>query len=192
MGFDPITMGALTLGSGAVSAAGAIEQGNAEAASANYNATLAGFNSQQSLRNAALATEQGNAQAAMKGRQTRADFGAEKARAGGAGLDVNTGSPVDVQTSTAELGHLDASTLRSNAAKEAYGFQVQSTNFQNEGELDRFSAKQAKTAGEFKAVSSLVNSGSTAMSQYHQYKMTTGLDAGGSSGDSNFDMSDRP
>ena len=173
MGFDPITMGVVALGSAGISAVGALEEGQAASNAANYNAAVAGFNAQQATRNAAMASETGSAKAAMQGRETRAAFGSERAREAGGGLSPNSGSATDVQQSTAELGHLDALTIRTNAAKEAYGYQVQSTNFQNEGELDRYSAKQAKTASQIKAASTLLGGASNAATQYQIWKANT-------------------
>ena len=171
MGFDPITMGAMAAGSAIVGAVSNIEAGQAASNASNYNAALAGYNSQQAMRNAAMVSESGAAKAGMVGRETRANLGSAKARAAGGGLQSNSGSPVDVQQSVAELGHLDALTVRTNAAKEAYGYQVQSTNFQNQGEMDKFEGKQAKTASYYKAASSLLGAGSDAASNYQKFKM---------------------
>lgn len=175
MGFDPVTMGVMALGSAAIGAAGAIEQGQAEANAANYNARIAGFNAEQSIRNAQMESEAGSAKAAMQGRETRSAFGSERAHAAGSGLTVNSGSAADVAQSTAELGHLDALTIRNNAAKAAYGYQVQSTNFQNEGELDKMEAKQAKTASYYKAGSTLLGGATDAATTYKQFKMAGAL-----------------
>ena len=178
MGFDPITMGAMAAGSAIIGAVGNIEQGQAEANAANYNATIAGFNADQANRNAAMVSEAGSAKAAMQSRETRANFGTERARAAGGGLSPNSDSASDVQTSTAELGQLDAMTIRTNAAKEAYGYQTQSTNFRNEAELDKMSAKQAKTASYYKAAGSLLGGASDAASKYQQFKMAGALNKG--------------
>lgn len=178
MGFDPISMG-ISAVAGAVGAFGAIQEGEAAAKAANYNATLAGFNSEQAIRNAAMENEVGSVKAGMKSMATRADFGSERAHAAGSGVGVNSGSSASVQASTAELGHLDAINIRSNAAKAAYGYEVQSTNFKNEAALDRFSGQAAKSASYVKAASSLLTGASNAAGQYQQYKANKGL--GGSS-----------
>jgi len=175
MGFDPITMGAMKVVQGVFGAVGALEEGQAQANAANYNATLAGFNAEQATRNAYMTDLAGSAKAAMQSRETRAQVGSERAGAAGGGVSVNTGSAADVRESTVDLGHLDALTIRTNAAKEAYGYQVESTNFQNEAALDRFSAKQAKTASYINAASTLIGSGSDAAGKYHEYKQNTGL-----------------
>lgn len=186
MGFDPVTMGAAAVVGTGIKMYGDIEAGQAEANAANYNATLAGYNAEQATRSAEMSSESGSARAAMQERETRAAFGSERARAGGGGLDPNSGSAADVQASTAELGHLDALTIRTNAAKEAYGYQTQSTNFTNEATLDRAQASQAKTASYIKAAGTLVGGASDASAKYTQYKQNTGLNIGSSyTGDGN-------
>jgi len=174
MGFDPISMGMKVVG-GAINAFGAIQQGDSAAKAANYNANVAGFNSQQAIRNAGMESEAGSARAAMKSRETRADVGSEIAGAAGRGVSSNTGSAADVQASSTELGHLDAINIRSSAAKAAYGYQVQANDFSNEAALERYSGIVAKKESYVKAASSLMNSASDASSQYHQYKMNKGL-----------------
>lgn len=188
MGFDPITMTAMAVASTGIKMYGDIQQGQAEANAANYNATLAGYNAEQARRNAEMESESGSAKAAMQGRETRAQFGSERARAAGGGLDPNSGSAVDVQTSTAELGHLDALTIRTNAAKAAYGYQIQGTNYENEAELDRAQAKQAKTASYIKAAGTLVGGASDAASKYQTYKMNTSLNSGSSHPNTDYGM----
>ena len=175
MGFDPVSMAVTAVAKGVTGAFGAIQEGDSAAKAANYNATLAGFNAQQAQRNAYMVDMAGSAKAAMQGRETRAEVGSEKAGAAGRGVGVNSGSAVDVRESTSELGHLDALNIRTNAAKEAYGYQVQSTNFTNEEALDRYSGKAAKSASYVKAASSLLNAGSEGASQFNAYKANKGL-----------------
>lgn len=182
MGFDPITMGAMAVAGAGLKAYGAIQEGQAASDASNYNAAAAGFNAEQSRRNAELTSEAGAAKAAMVGRDTRAAFGSERARAAGSGLNPNTGSAADVQASTAELGHLDAMTIRSNATREAYGHQIEGLNYDNKATMDRWEGKQAKSASYIKAASSLLGSASDATMKYQEYKMAGGF--GSSSGSS--------
>lgn len=61
-------------------------------------------------------------------------MGAIKAAEAAGNVDVNSGSAVDVQSSAAALGELNAITIRGNAAKEAYGYETQSTSFENQAQ----------------------------------------------------------
>lgn len=183
MGFDPITMGVMMGANAGLKVYGALQEGQAASDAANYNAAAAGFNAEQSRRNAEMTSEAGAAKAAMVGRDTRAAFGSERARAAGSGLNPNTGSAADVQASTAELGHLDAMTIRSNATREAYGHQVEGLNYDNKATMERWEGKQAKSASYIKAASSLLGSASDATMKYQEYKMAGGFGSGGVSGE---------
>jgi hypothetical protein len=61
--------------------------------------------------------------------QTKQILGTQRAGYAGQGVDVGTGSAVDVAADTTALGELDAMTIRNNAKREAYGYQVQAAGF---------------------------------------------------------------
>jgi hypothetical protein len=58
-------------------------------------------------------------------KQLKGVIGTQRAQFAAQGIDVGTGSAVDVQKDTAYQGELDALTIRTNAAREAWGFTVQ-------------------------------------------------------------------
>jgi hypothetical protein len=115
---------------------------------AKYNAQVATQNQQIATQNATLAGQSGEQQAAQSEAKTRAEVGAIKASEAAGNIDVNSGSAVDVQSSAAELGELSAITIRGNAA---YGYQTQSTSFENQAQLDTQQAANDTTAGEIAA-----------------------------------------
>lgn len=117
-----------SLGAAGIGALGSIEQSKASAASAGYNAQVAQQNAQIATQNASFAGSQGQQEVAASGAQTKARIAATLANQGASGVDVNTGSDVNVRESEAKLGMLDALTIRSNAAKSAYGYQTQSVS----------------------------------------------------------------
>lgn len=53
--------------------------------------------------------------------------GAQKAALAAQGGDVTSGSAVDILGDTARAGEMDAQTIRSNAARTAWGYQVQAS-----------------------------------------------------------------
>lgn len=149
-------------------AAGARRQASAQAAAAGYNAKIA-------AQNAALTGAEGEAKVGQSLASTRARIGATLASQGASGIDVNTGSNVDVRESEAKLGALDALTIRSNAAREAYGYSAQS-------QLDTAQAQNAQTAGQISSTASILGGvGSTASSlaKYLAKNSTTGDITGG-------------
>jgi hypothetical protein len=69
--------------------------------------------------------------------EVRRVIGAQRAAYAGQNVDVNEGSASVAQEDTAYLGELDALTIRNNAAREAYGYKVESFNQRSQGSLDR-------------------------------------------------------
>ena len=61
-----------------------------------------------------------------------AQAGQIKAAQGASGVDVNSGSAKEVQTSQHLVSQMDLNTIREKAAKTAYDFSVQATNYENQ------------------------------------------------------------
>ena len=145
---DPATLAiAATVGSSAIQGIGAIQSSQAAAASAGYNAKVAGQNAQLATQNASFAGAQGEQEVGIQGAKNKAQIGAITANQGASGVDVNTGSSVNVRQSAAEVGMLNALNIRSNAAKSAYGYQVQSASDTAQAALYRSQQSADKTAG---------------------------------------------
>lgn len=140
----------------ATSALGSIAQSRAQSESSNYNAKIAANNAQIATQNATAAGQAGEAQAGAAALKTRAEVGSIKASQAANGIDVNSGSDVDVRSSASELGELNAITIRSNAAKTAYGFQTQAASDTAQSSLDRQQAQYATEAGDVKAGTTLL------------------------------------
>lgn len=167
--------------SAGIGAVGAISSANAASASANYNAQVAQQNQQIATQNATLAGQAGEAQAAQQGQKTRAEVGAIKAAQAAGNIDVNSGSALDVQSSAASLGELSAITIRSNAAREAYGYETQSTSFENQAQLDAAQSASDTTAGEIGSGSTILGGLGSAGSNYANFlnQSSGGFTAGG-------------
>lgn len=153
---------AITIASTVVSALSSISQGQQQAASAKYNAKVQENNAETARQNANLASAKGAANAGREQQKTRATVGAIKASQAANGIDVNTGSTVDVQSSAAELGQLNAITIRGNAARQAYGYQTQEVSDKAQAQLDRQEAKYDAAAGYLNAGSTLLSQTTTA------------------------------
>lgn len=146
----------LEVGSAIFGAIGAVRQGDAAAGAANYNAQEAANNAKIATQNADWAGAEGEAKVEQQQLKTRSEAGALKANEAAGGIDVNSGSPVDVRSSAAELGELNAITIRSDAARQAYGFQTESASDTGQSELDKSQASNDKTAGYINAASTLL------------------------------------
>ena len=159
----------------ATSAMGAIKQGNAAQAAADYNAQIAGMNAVNNKNNAeraAAAGEQNAAQAELKG---RAAVGAIRAAQAANNVDVNTGSAVDVRSSAAETGQLNALTIRNNAAREAWGYQNQAASNTAQASLDTMQGQAAQDAASITATSDLLSGAGKAAGGSGDYQAKVGL-----------------
>ena len=61
--------------------------------------------------------------------------GAQRAAMAAQGIDVNSGSALDIQDETAAMGELDALTAKNNAWREAWGYKVQALDYGAKGQL---------------------------------------------------------
>jgi hypothetical protein len=157
----PLAVGGQLLG-GVVSGFGAMESGQASQAAANYQAQVAQINAGVAKTNATMEMAAGETAANNSEMRTRAAVGATKAGQAAAGIDVNTGSAPQVRASEAELGMLDALTSRANAARGAYGYEVQATSDIAQSQLDVMEGQQAKEAGDISGIASLISGASSA------------------------------
>jgi hypothetical protein len=152
-------------------ASGAYNSGRAQQGAANYNAAIASQNAQIARENATHAGQAGEQTAAMSEMKTRAAVGSIKANQAAAGVDVNSGSAVDVRSSAAELGELDAINIRSKAAQDAYGYENQAKSFDETGELDKFTGENAETAGTIGAASTFLGGAGSAATNFARWQL---------------------
>lgn len=164
-------------GAGAYSS---IQAGNAASSSAKYNEQVSQQNAQLAQQNAVQASQAGEAQVAASQQKTRAQVGAIKAGEAASNVDVNSGSAVDVRSSAADLGELDAITVRSNAAKQAYGYETQNTSYEDQANLEAAQSENSSTAGEIGAGSTLIGGLGSASSNYARFMtQSSSMTAGG-------------
>lgn len=181
---DPATLGIISLASTAVGAVGSIQQANAASAAAGYNAKVAERNSELAIQNANYTAAQGEQNVAAQGAENRAKIAAITAQQAASGVDVNQGSSVGIRESASKIGMLDALNLRSQAARQAYGYQTQSANDLAQAKLDKAQGKSLKTAGYISAGSRILGGVADAGKYYKEFlnegdplKVTTQLDS---------------
>ena len=73
------------------------------------------------------------------------------------GVEVDSGSALDVQDASIREGEQDAAAIRFNAAREGWGHQVQAVNYRNE-------ASAARAAGRNALFGSIVGAGTSLLS----------------------------
>lgn len=148
--------------------------GAAEADISNSQADVADFNSHVATLQSADAVERGAEQENRFRDQVKGVIGKQRTQFAAGNVDVGFGSPVDVGADAAYLGELDALTIRTNAAREAWGYDVQAFNYSKQAQIDRKAAAnqllagdQAASAGAWAAGTSLVaGGGSLLMAKY--------------------------
>lgn len=128
----------------AVSAIGAIREGNAAADAANYNANAAAQNALYARQQAAEEEQQ----VRIMGRKT---MGSMRAAYGASGVTME-GSPMDVLAESAAAMERDALNVRRAGERRAQGFEAESS-------MERRKAGYAKTQGYLGAAGSLLSGG---------------------------------
>lgn len=68
-------------------------------------------------------------------------IGSNRARLAASGLDIDTGSPADILSDTADIGQQDANAIRNNAVDQAYGASVQVMNDTAQARMAEYNAK---------------------------------------------------
>lgn len=173
---DPLTlvgMGATALGAG-VSAFGSMQQGAAQKQMYQYQAAVAEVNRKIALQNATYEIQVGGVEAQKSGLQSRYQIGQIKAGQGASNLDVNRGSAVDVQRSASEVAQQNQGIIRANAARRAYGFEVDAAAATAQGQVMSMAASRAQTSGDIGAISSILGGAASVSSKWLQAQSVFG------------------
>lgn len=166
-----------------VGAYGQLESAKAGATSEFANAEIAENNAEIATQKAAWAGAEGVQQASNLQLKNRAQIGGIEANQGASGVEVGTGSNHDVVESAREVGMLDAMTIRSNAARQAYGYQVEAADDRVQANLMRKGAKATIKQGRINAVSTLLGGGASAVDSYGKYQNSrSAIDTGSTGG----------
>lgn len=181
--------GAVGMTGAKTQAAGSEELGAAQATQALYQAQVARNNAKTAKQNSAWSMEAGDVAAGNEMMKTKAAIGTAKADQGASNVDVNSGSALTSRVGIDEMGTENALTIRSNAAKEAYGYKVQGTSDTAEAGLLTQQAAYAKEAGSIGAESALIGgessllaSASSVASNWSKWQTQYGSPMGGSGG----------
>lgn len=149
-----LAMSALSTGA---SMYGQMQQGKAAQAQANYQAAVLRNNQQIAEYQAQDAEKRGKLAEQQHRLKVSQLAGRQRAVMAGNGVVVDQGSALDILGDTAELGELDALTIRSNSAREAYGFRVQGMGFASDAGLALARGASARSAGTTGAFTSLLS-----------------------------------
>lgn len=163
-----ISLGATAVGT-AASMYGTAQQSKAQAGQYKYQAAVDRNNQIISGRQADDAIKRGESaeeQHRMKVQGIKAD---QRVGFASRGIDLGSDVVIDTLSDTAMLGELDALTIRSNAAREAYGYKVQGMNYGDSSANNLLSAKNTTAAGKTAMASSLLSGAATVAGNYAGY-----------------------
>jgi len=110
----------------------------------DYNANVADLQAKDAIERGAEAEQRFRS-------QIRGTIGEQRAGFAAGNIDVSFGTPTDVAYDAAFLGELDALTIRTNAAREAWGYQVQATDIRKRAEITRKEGVMMQEAGKVNA-----------------------------------------
>jgi hypothetical protein len=140
--------------------------GEAQREASESQAELAEYNAAVADLQAADALERGQEEEHRFRAGVRVMIGTQRAGIAASNVDVGFGSALDVQADAAYLGELDALTIRTNAAREAWGFKVQSEDLTRRAEIARregvfleAAGRERQTASRIAAAGTLVTGG---------------------------------
>lgn len=160
----------LGVASAVVGGVGAVQQANAAAAAATYQSRISEMNRQVNEQRAADALDRGKSEEQSKRLEVARAKSLQLVNMSANGVDVTTGSPLDTLVDTATLGELDALTIRTNAAREAYDYKVAAANNAAEAEALRMQAKASKTGGYLAAAGTVLGGLSKTLSTSPRFK----------------------
>lgn len=169
---DPVSLAvitgismAATAAGGAVSAYGSSQGGRLEQQMYNYRKSIA-------LQNAQYERMLGERRAGEKGLEEAQVAGRIKAAQGGSGLDVNRGSAVDVRESQVGVQRIEQQDIRSAAGRRAWNEETQAALYGEAG-------KQAKWAGNVKALGTILGTTASVSNKWLQASSSGAFGGGG-------------
>lgn len=156
----------------------------ATALSSISNALAGGYQARVASNNADIAAQEakdytaaGTFEAGRRQIQTAETIGAEKTTTAGNNIDVGSGTPAAIRDATQRVGDLDAAMIRYNAARSAYGANLQASNYRSQATMGALSTGFNAIGGGLKTYSSFL-SGSTALENQRLLMKQTGVPGG--------------
>ena len=167
---DPVTLTLAAMAVGTVvKAGGELYKGFADAASYKYQSGVAAVNQKIALQNAEFSRAVGESKAESSGIKTAQQVGQTKATQGASGFRAEEGSGGKVVESEQMIGAAEQDTIRSNAARAAYGHEVEAINFGAQSKLYSMASTNSKISGTINATSSFLGGASSTSDKWMQY-----------------------
>jgi len=179
---DPATLAlAGTAVSAVTGAVGAISSAGAQSAQANYQAQVARNNQQIAAQNAAYVAQQGAVRAQTEDMRNRQILGAIGAAQAASGVDIGTGTPVQVRRGAEQVGRFNTESIYQQDLLRSIGYTEQSQAYGAQAAADAAAARSARTAGYIGAGSSLLGGASSFAAKWARFQDIGAFDTGSSS-----------
>lgn len=123
------------------------EAGLAQKAAADDQAELIDFNAHIADEQAKDAEERGQIEEARLRQGTTLQVASTRAGYAGQNIDIFSGSALQTQADQVFMGELDAHTIKTNTAREAWGYKVQGYDLRKQAEIRRKEGINAAAAG---------------------------------------------
>lgn len=165
----PVTTTALAIlagGYAGLGAYGSMQQAKAAKQEGEYTAKMLEINAGIADAQAKDALEIGEDQESRHQAEVRKLIGEQRVSFAGSGVDISSGSALDVLEDTSFLGELDRATIANNARREAWGFTVQGTDLRNRAKLARAGAANAAAGYTNQAYSHVIGGAATIGGMY--------------------------
>ena len=137
-----LAMSAATMAAGSI--ASTYTQARAIKSQGAYEAQVAESNRRMAQIQAEDATRRGETEAQDYSFQVKKLLGSQRARLAAQGLDIGSGSALNVLEDTARFGALDTLAIRNNAFREAMGYEIQSAEYRSQAAMARITASQKR------------------------------------------------
>lgn len=151
------TTAAVAVASTALGTYSSYSQGQQQKAMMEYEAKVARDNEKIANENAASERQTGIEEARLQRIRTLQAIGSQQTAMAANGVDVTSGTSLDIIEDTAAMGELDALNIRTNYEKRAQGYEQQGGNFANQANMNIISGKNAYRAGAINAASNGLN-----------------------------------
>lgn len=163
---EPITISAgVAYTSMALAAAGAAVAANAQIQAGKARSRAAQRNALLARRRISDAHARAGAAESRLNLRTSQLMGRQRAAAGASGAVADSGATLTMLEDTAMIAELDTLTIRNNAAREAYGAEIDASNALFSGRLARFE-------GNMGAAGSLLTGASQVFGMHSNFKTT--------------------
>lgn len=134
----------------------------------SYQAGISDLNRRIALGNRDFTIYAGGEEAKRFGMKSAQTAGSIKAKQAASGIDVNSGSSVDVQKGQKTVSDLDMATIRNNAARKAYGYELEAETAGKQSEMYSAASSNSLEAGNIAAAGSLISGASSVSSKWLQ------------------------